>query len=121
MKREALLALAAGFREANPPLAEHGFVTIYKGMATGWKRTLNRPGTEVPGAYAVGADASVFRACGGDEEHGARAFLPATDECLIENEACAKCSQACCGCSEHQPNDCGASIQANVLDNASGR
>ena len=29
MKREALLALAAGFRESNPKLAEHGFVTIY--------------------------------------------------------------------------------------------
>ena len=28
MKREALLALAAEFREANPKLAEHGFVTI---------------------------------------------------------------------------------------------
>ena len=69
MKREALLALAAGFRESNPKLAEHGFVTIYKGTVTGWKRTLNRPGTEVPGAYAVGADASIFRACGGDEEH----------------------------------------------------
>ena len=73
MKREALLALAAGFRESNPKLAEHGFVTIYKGTVTGWKRTLNRPGTEVPGAYAVGADASIFRACGGDEEHGAHA------------------------------------------------
>ena len=78
MKREALLALAAGFRESNPKLAEHGFVTIYKGTVTGWKRTLNRPGTEVPGAYAVGADASIFRACGGDEEHGAHAFLLAT-------------------------------------------
>lgn len=75
MKREALLALAAEFREANPKLAEHGFVTIYKGMVTGWKRTLNHPGTEVPGAYAVGADASIYRACGGDEEHGARVFF----------------------------------------------
>lgn len=121
MKREKLLVLAAGFREANPPLAEHGFVTIYKGMVTGWKRTLNRPGTEVPGAYAVGADASIFRACGGDEEHGAYTFLPATDESLSTDEECAECSQACCGCSEHQPNDCGASIQANVLDNASSR
>ena len=81
MKREALLALAAGFRESNPKLAEHGFVTIYKGTVTGWKRTLNRPGTEVPGAYAVGADASIFRACGGDEEHGAHAFLLATGAC----------------------------------------
>ena len=53
MKREALLALAAGFRESNPKLAEHGFVTIYKGTVTGWKRTLNRPGTEVPGAYEI--------------------------------------------------------------------
>ena len=44
MKRDALLALAADFREANPQLAEHGFVTIYKGAVTGWKRTLNRPG-----------------------------------------------------------------------------
>lgn len=121
MKRDALLALAAGFREANSQLAEHGFVTIYKGTVTGWKRTLNRPGTEVPGAYAVGADASVFRACGGDEEHGARAFLPATDECLSADEACEECSKAGCGCSEHQPNDCGASNQANGLDNASSR
>ena len=121
MKREALLALAAGFREANPQLAGHGFVTIYKGTVTGWKRTLNRADTEVPGAYAVGADASIFRACGGDEEHGARAFLPATDECLSADEACAECSRACCGSSEHQPNDCVATIQANGLDNASSR
>lgn len=121
MKREALLALAASFRESNPKLAGHGFVTIYKGAVTGGKRTLNRPGTEVPGAYAVGEDASIFRACGGDEEHGARAFLLATDEYLNGDEACAECSQACCGCSEHQPNDCGASIQAEGLDNASDR
>lgn len=121
MKREVLLALAAGFRKANPQLAERGFVTIYKGTVTGWKRTLNRPNTEVPGAYAVGADDRIFRACGGDHEHGARAFLPATDECLNADEECAACSQACCGCSEHQANDCGASIQANGLDNASDR
>lgn len=121
MKREALLALAAGFRESNPKLAEHGFVTIYKGAVTGWKRTLNRPGTEVPGAYAVGADASIFRACDGDEEHGARAFLPATDESLSTDEECAECSQACCGCSEHQPNENGASNLANGLDNANDR
>ena len=118
MKREALLALAAGFRESNPKLAGHGFVTIYKGMVTGWKRMLNRPGTEVPGAYAVGADASIFRACGGDEEHGARTFLPATDDCLNADEARAECSQACFTCSEHHPNDCGASIQVKGLDNA---
>lgn len=121
MKREALLALAAGFREANPQLAEHGFVTIYKGTVTGWKRMLNRPETEVPGAYAVGVDARIFRACGGNHEHGARAFLLATDECLNGDEACSECSQACCGCSEHQPNDCGTSIQAEGLDNASDR
>lgn len=121
MTREALLALAAGFREANPQLAEQGFVTIYQGMVTGWKRTLNRPDTEVPGAYAVGADASIFRACGGDEEHGARAFLPATDECLNADEECVGCSQACCGCSEHQSSDGGASNQADGLDNARDR
>lgn len=121
MKREALLALAAGFREANPKLAEHGFVTIYKGTVTGWKRTLNRPGTEVPGAYAVGADASIFRACGGDEEHGAHAFLLATGECLHADDESSECSQACSECSEHRSNDCGASIQANGLDNASSR
>lgn len=121
MKREALLALAAGFREANPKLAEQGFVTIYQGSVTGWKRSLNRPDTEVPGAYAVGADASIFRACGGDCEHGALAFLPATDECLDADEECAECSQACCGCSEHRSIDDGASIPADGLDNASNR
>lgn len=121
MKREALLALAAGFREAHPQLAEQGFVTIYKGMVTGWKRTLNRPDTEVPGAYAVGADASIFRACGGDEEHGARAFLLATDECLNADEECAGCSQACSECSEHRSNDDGASNPADGLDNATDR
>lgn len=118
MKRETLLALAAGFREANPPLAEHGFVTINDGTVTGWKRTLNRPDTEVPGAYAVGADSSIFCACGGEKEHGARAFLLATDECLNADEACAECSQAC---SEHPTHDCGASIQVKGLDNASSR
>lgn len=122
MKRETLLALAAGFREANPQLAGHGFVTIYKGMVTGWKRMLNRPETEVPRAYAVGADASIFCACGGDDEHGARAFLLATDECLNADEECAECLQACCRSSEHRPSDGGgASIQANGLDNASDR
>lgn len=88
---------------------------------TGWKRTLNRPGTEVPGAYAVGADASIFRACGGDEEHGAHAFLLATGECLHADDESSECSQACSECSEHRSNDCGASIQANGLDNASSR
>ena len=121
MKREALLALAAGFRESNPKLAGHGFVTIYKGAVTGWKRTLNRPGTEVPGAYAVGADASIFLACGGDEEHGACTFLPATDESLSADEACEECSKAGCGCSEHLSNENGASNLANGLDNASNR
>lgn len=121
MKREALLALATGFREANPQLAGHGFVTIYKGMVTGWKRKLNRPETEVPGAYAVGADASIFRACGGEHEHGARAFIAVTDECLSADEEYAECSQACRRCSEHRPSDGGASIQANGLDNAMDR
>ena len=121
MKRETLLTLAAGFREANPLLVGHGFVTIYKGMVTGWKRTLNSPDTEVPGAFAVGADASIFCACGGDEEHGARVFLPAIDKCLSAAEACEKCSKAGCGCSEHQPNENGASNLANGLDNASSR
>ena len=60
MKRETLLALATGFRETNPQLAHQGFVTIYKGEVTGWKRTLSNPGTEVPGAYAVGVDATIF-------------------------------------------------------------
>ena len=121
MKRETLLALAAGFREANPQLAGHGFVTIYKGMVTGWKRMLNRPETEVPRAYAVGADASIFCACGGDDEHGARAFLLATDECLNADEECAECSQACRRSSEHLSSDGGASIHANGLDNARDR
>ena len=44
MKREALLALAAGFRESNPKLAEHGFVTIYKGTVTGWNAESPRDG-----------------------------------------------------------------------------
>ncbi len=121
MKKETLLALAAGFREANPQLSGHGFVTIYKGMVTGWKRTLNRPGTEVPGAYAVGADASIFRACDGEHEHGARAFIAVTDECLSSDEECSECSQACRRSAEHRSSDGGASIHANGLDNARDR
>ena len=93
MKRETLLALATGFRETNPQLAHQGFVTIYKGEVTGWKRTLSNPGTEVPGAYAVGVDATIFVACGGNDEYGARWFLPITDEYLSVDEGCPGCSQ----------------------------
>ena len=121
MTREALLALAADFREANPKFAEHGFVPIYKGMVTGWKRALKRADTEVPGDYAVGADASMCRACGGDEEHGARAFLLATDECVSADEECSGCAQACSECLEHRSNDDGASNPADGLDNAMDR
>lgn len=60
MKREALLALAAGFRESNPKLAEHGFVTIYKGTVTGWKRTLNRPRDGGSGSLRSGSGREHF-------------------------------------------------------------
>ena len=49
-------------------------VTIYEDEVTGWKRTLQHPETEVPGAYAVGVDSTVFLACGGDWIGGARSY-----------------------------------------------
>lgn len=72
MNVQALLEQAESFRQAHPKLAKHGFVTIYEDEVTGWKRTLQHPETEVPGAYAVGVDSTVFLACGGDRIGGAR-------------------------------------------------
>lgn len=74
MNVQALLEQAESFRQAHPELAKHGFVLIYEDEVTGWKQRLLHPETELPGAYAVGVDSTIFLACGGDRMRGALSY-----------------------------------------------
>ncbi|MEN1399025.1 antirestriction protein ArdR [Pseudomonas aeruginosa] len=56
---------------------EHGVVLIWGGEPYGWKNTLRDPGHERPGVLAVDEDGQVYRAEGGDDWNGARAWVVA--------------------------------------------
>lgn len=69
-----LQRLAAEWRKAHsndPSLSQSGYVTIFDGEVTGWKKELSHPETEQPGAYAVGVFNDVFLASGYDAFNGA--------------------------------------------------
>lgn len=53
-----------------------GYVTVFDGHGSGWKKDLSRPETEVPGAYAVDVETGdVFLADGFDQFRGAEQWL----------------------------------------------
>lgn len=71
---EALRLTAAEWRAGNQEHRE-GIVLVWDGKVYGWKNQLRDPACERPGAYAVDKDGLVFKAEGGDDYHGAKAWV----------------------------------------------
>lgn len=71
---EAVRASANKWRAGNP---EHpgGVVLVWEGKVYGWKDELRDPSSERPGAYAVDKAGLVFKAEGGNDYHGAEAWV----------------------------------------------
>lgn len=71
---EALRATAIKWRAVNQ---EHpgGVVLVWEGVVYGWKNELRDPASERPGAYAVDMAGFVFKAEGGDDYNGAKAWV----------------------------------------------
>ena len=71
---ETLRASAVKWRAGNQ---EHhgGVVLVFEGKVYGWKNELRDPACERPGAYAVDKAGLVFKAEGGDEYNGAKAWV----------------------------------------------
>jgi hypothetical protein len=71
---ERLRAAAINWRTGNP---EHpgGVVLVWEGGVYGWKNELRDPESERPGAYAVDKAGLVFKAEGGDDYNGAKAWV----------------------------------------------
>lgn len=71
---EALRATATKWRAGNQ---EHsgGVVLVFEGEVYGWKNELRDPACERPGAYAVDKAGVVFKAEGGDDYNGAKAWV----------------------------------------------
>lgn len=71
---EALRATPTRWRAGNQ---EHpsGVVLIWEGEMYGWKNELRDPASERPGAYALDKAGLVFKAEGGDQYNGAKAWV----------------------------------------------
>ncbi len=64
--------VAAQYRASEQgDVATCGYVLIYLGRVSGWKRELTRPETVCPGSLAVDADGQIFEAQGGNDYDGA--------------------------------------------------
>lgn len=61
----------------NPAYLDRGVVLIWEGDVYGWKNMLRDALHERPGAIAVDKSGHVFRAEGGDDYAGARAWVVA--------------------------------------------
>lgn len=74
LHRIATTWLAVEVESGNLPMA--GFVTIFDGHVSGWKKELVHPETEVPGAYAVDVrSGKIFLADGFDSFRGAERWI----------------------------------------------
>lgn len=71
---EALRTTATKWRTSN---LEHsdGVVLVWEGNVYGWKNELRDPQNERPGAYAVDMAGLVYKAEGGDDSNGAKAWV----------------------------------------------
>lgn len=67
-----------------------GYVTVFDDEVTGWTKTLDRPGSYLAGNLAVSPLNEVFISVGGDDWHGATAWvqidMPATEESAADLE-----------------------------------
>lgn len=70
----ALRVTATKWRAGNQ---EHpgGVVLVWEGKVYSWKSELREPESERPGAYAVDNAGVVFKAEGGDDYNGAKAWV----------------------------------------------
>ena len=59
---------------------DKGILLIWDGQVCGWKNCLRDPEHERPGVIAVDIFGVVYRAEGGDEYHGAKAWIAMAQE-----------------------------------------
>lgn len=71
---EALRSTAAKWRAGNQEHRE-GVVLVWGGEVYGWKDELRDPASERPGAFAVCKAGVVYKAEGGDDYNGAKAWV----------------------------------------------
>lgn len=78
MNLHQIQAIARRYRrmEAMPEINAGGVVLIYRGQAYGWRDCVRDPHQDCPGALAVDLGGQVWQAQGGDDYHGARAWVP---------------------------------------------
>lgn len=69
-----LRAVAKVYRREELSSCAHGFVLIYQGRVYGWKRSLDCPSSEKPGAFAVDAAGNFWIATGGNDHDGATSW-----------------------------------------------
>ena len=71
--------LAASWRNGQPQnRATSGVALIYQYEVYGWKSSLRDPEHERPGAVAVDPEGNAYVAVGGNDQTGARAWVPGT-------------------------------------------
>lgn len=71
---ETLRLTSARWRADNQEHCD-GVVLVWGGVVYGWKNELRDPESERPGAYAVDKAGLVFKATGGDDYNGAKAWV----------------------------------------------
>lgn len=71
---QELRAIASSWRAANQDRAG-GIVMVCEGKVYGWKNELRDPQCERPGVFAVDLEGVVFKAVGGDDYNGAKAWV----------------------------------------------
>lgn len=78
---DSLRSTASKWRDENPQHCE-GVVLVWDGEVYGWKNELRDPDSERPGAYAVDKAGLVFKAEGGDDYIGAKAWVAVDPDAL---------------------------------------
>jgi hypothetical protein len=78
---EALCSAAAKWRAGNQQYRE-GVVLVWEGEGYGWKNELRDPASERPGTYAVDKAGLIFKAEGGDDYNGAKAWVAVDPDAL---------------------------------------
>jgi hypothetical protein len=71
---EAVRNTAAQWRASDQGRPD-GVALVWQGEVYGWKNELRDPASERPGAYAVDKAGVVFKAEGGDDYNGAKAWV----------------------------------------------
>ncbi len=75
MNHKKLVAQAALWRDQAGYVGKGGIVTIYNGTVQGWCNQLRDANDWLPECVAIDEDERVYRAEGGDTEHGAALWV----------------------------------------------